>query len=120
MYAVCQRKCFSITEIKSGCIRCIRFFLASYNARSQQKTAQNVILCYNVTRKEEMLMYHLLFNKVYSGKSRYDLTFKVELFSIICWIFFLFYGMIRENSIKKTTVLRQLLSIIYGEGDLID
>ena len=66
-----------------------------------------------------MLMYHLLFNKVYSGKSRYDLTFKVELFSMICWIF-LFYGMIRENSIKKITVLRQLLSIIYGEGGLID
>lgn len=72
-------------------------FLASYNEKMHvhnKKTAQNVILCYNVTRKEEILMYHLLFNKVYSGKSRYDLTFKVELFSMICWIFFLFYGMI--------------------------
>ena len=37
-------------------------------------------------------MYPL--NELYSDKSNHDLTFKVELFSILYWIFFLFYGMI--------------------------
>ena len=65
-------------------------------------------------------MYHLLFNEVYSGKSRYDLAFKMLLFSMICWIFFLFYGMIRDNSIKKNHCAKVMMTVVYGKGGFVD
>ena len=39
---------------------------------------------------------------------------------MICWIFFLFYGMIRDNSIKKNHCAKVMMTVVYGKGGFVD